>query len=251
MAASTRGKFTRGRVEISYEERGSGFPVLLLALGGMRSSVAFWDKAPWNPVEQLAQRYRAIAMDQRNAGRSWAPISAGDGWDDYAGDQLALLDHLGVDRFHVLGMCIGGSFILKLLDLAPERVASAAFLQPIGVSDDGATPMPEAFDEWAEEVAPSHPEADERAWAAFRETMFSGGRRYFSVADERIASIRTPSVVLAGDDEYHPLDASEALAATIPGAVFVQRWKEPERQQAARAAIEALFAAHTPSPGTH
>ena len=47
-------------------------------------------------------------------------------------DQLALLDHLGIERFHVAGMCIGGSFIMELIEAAPERVASAVMLQPIG-----------------------------------------------------------------------------------------------------------------------
>ena len=61
--------FTRGDMKLYYEEHGKGFPLLLIAPGGMRSAVSFWDKTPWNPITQLAPHYRVIAMDQRNLPR--------------------------------------------------------------------------------------------------------------------------------------------------------------------------------------
>jgi pimeloyl-ACP methyl ester carboxylesterase len=48
---------------------------------------------------------------------------------------LELLDHFGVDRFHIIGCCIGGSFALKLIEQAPERVVTAVLQQPIGIAD--------------------------------------------------------------------------------------------------------------------
>ena len=90
--------FERGDTKLYYEEHGSGFPLLLIAPGGMRSSVSFWDKVAWNPITQLSPNYRVIAMDQRNAGQSTAPISGSDSWHTYTEDQLALMDHLGVDQ---------------------------------------------------------------------------------------------------------------------------------------------------------
>ena len=104
--------FTRGDISLYYEEQGKGFPLLMIAPGGMRSAVSFWEKAPWNPIPRLAAHYRVIAMDQRNAGQSKSPIRATDGWHAYTEDQIALLDHLGVSRFHVAGMCIGGSYVM-------------------------------------------------------------------------------------------------------------------------------------------
>ncbi|MEE8078719.1 MAG: alpha/beta hydrolase, partial [Pseudomonadales bacterium] len=85
--------YENGDVELYYEEHGEGFPVLLIAPGGMLSAVSYWTGTPWNPIEQLAGDYRVIAMDQRNAGQSRAPITAADGWHVYTQDQLALMDH--------------------------------------------------------------------------------------------------------------------------------------------------------------
>jgi pimeloyl-ACP methyl ester carboxylesterase len=120
-----------GRADIYYEEYGSGFPLLLFAPGGMRSSIGFWARSSWNPIETLADRFRVIAMDQRNAGRSSAPITAADGWHTYAADHIALMDHLDIDRAHVLGGCIGGPYCFGVMQAAPERVTAAVLQQTI------------------------------------------------------------------------------------------------------------------------
>ena len=49
--------------------------MLLFAPGGMRSAIPFWETQPWNPIEALSPHFRVIAMDQRNAGQSTAPVS--------------------------------------------------------------------------------------------------------------------------------------------------------------------------------
>ena len=48
-------------------------------------------------------------------------------------NQVAVMDHLGIDRFAVLGMCIGGAFIMELLTEVPERITAAVALQPVGL----------------------------------------------------------------------------------------------------------------------
>ena len=67
--------YERDGAEIYYEEYGSGFPLLLIAPGGMKSAISFWAGTPWNPIEQLQGDYRVVAMDQRNAGQSTAPVT--------------------------------------------------------------------------------------------------------------------------------------------------------------------------------
>src|SRR5262249_47273539 len=128
---------------IYYEEFGRGFPILTFAPAGLASVIDVWSQAsaPINPTTEWAADYRVGAMDQRNAGgRSRAPITAQDGWDQYTSDHIAVLDHLRIDRCHLYGQCIGGSFIINMLKHHPERVASAVLAQPIG----RVGPMPAA-----------------------------------------------------------------------------------------------------------
>src|SRR4051812_40364464 len=108
--------FTRGDVRIHYEEYGSGYPVLLFAPGLMRSSGSRWATTDLKPLDVLSEGYRVIAMDQRNAGESFAPIKATDGWAEYAQDAIGLIDHLGLERLSVWGRCIGPSFCLKVIE---------------------------------------------------------------------------------------------------------------------------------------
>ena len=83
--------FEQDAVKLYYEQHGEGFPVLLFAPGGMRSAVSFWEGSQFNPITELRSHFRVIAMDQRNAGQSKAPVSADDGWHTYTADHIALL----------------------------------------------------------------------------------------------------------------------------------------------------------------
>jgi pimeloyl-ACP methyl ester carboxylesterase len=234
--------FERDGTTIHYDLEGDGEPVLLLAPGGMRSHNALWENVVWNPRERLAPHRRLIGMDQRNAGRSTAPVSATDSWADYTADQLALLDHLGVERCHVLGMCIGGPFILALLTAAPERFAGAVLLQPAGAT--GPTPLfRDMYDGWAREQAASHPEATPDDWDAFRENLWSGDFLY-SVTPEQVAEVATPLLVLLGNDEYHPSELSRAIVELAPDAELVERWKEPELVDDVDRRVLDFLAAH-------
>src|SRR3989449_2742682 len=114
--------FEHHGASIYYEEFGQGFPILTFAPAGLQSIIKVWSSpsAPVNPTTEFAANYRVIAMDQRNAGgQSRAPITAQDGWHTYAADHIALLDHLRIDRCHLYGQCIGGSFIMSLLKDPP------------------------------------------------------------------------------------------------------------------------------------
>ncbi len=234
--------FVRDDIELYYEEHGNGFPILLIAPGGMRSEATFWERTPWNPIEQLSPHYRVIAMDQRNAGRSKAPITAEDGWETYTKDQLALLDHLAVDRFAVAGMCIGGSYIMALCAAAPQRVAAGIVFQTIGL-DNNRQAFIDMFDNWADELRPQRADVDPGAWAPFRDRMY-GTDFLFTATKEDTARCTTPLLVLLGNDLYHPESSSRDLAALAPNATLVEHWKEPEHQDGARKAIEEFLAQH-------
>jgi pimeloyl-ACP methyl ester carboxylesterase len=104
----------KGDVRIHYEETGSGFPLLLIAGGGLNSTISFFTgNAPFNAIDEFKNEYRCITMDLRNAegGQSSGPLDIDRPWDAYADDQLGLMDHLGIKEFLVMGFCIGGPFI--------------------------------------------------------------------------------------------------------------------------------------------
>jgi pimeloyl-ACP methyl ester carboxylesterase len=235
--------FERDAIRIYYEIHGDGPPVLLLAPGGMRSSIPIWGGVSYNAIERLAPNYRVIAMDQRNAGQSTAPITGSDTWRDYTADQVALVDHLGVESFHAAGMCIGGSFIMGLAEAVPDRLASAVMLQTIGYDDNRETFF-ELFDTWADGVRPAHPSVAQDEWAAFRATMF-GGDFLFNVSEDAVANCQTPLLVLMGEDVYHPEATSRRVAELAPHATLIERWKEGADALAASAAIDAFLAAHS------
>lgn len=233
--------FEHSGATLHYREYGSGFPVLALAPGGMRSAAALWDGAPWNPVTELAATHRVIVMDQRNAGASTAPVTGTESWATYTADQLALLDHLGVDEFAAVGMCIGGPFVLGLQQAAPTRLTRAVLLQPIGL-DANRDAFEAMFDGWAAGIAPDHPEAGPSAWAAYRDALYGGDDVLFSIPTAALATITTPLLVLQGADLYHPTSASRLIADTVPGAALVERWRDEADLPAARSAISAFLA---------
>jgi len=238
--------FERGRISLYYETHGDGFPILLFAPGGMRSAASFWARSPWNPIEALSSRFRVIAMDQRNAGRSRAPIGERDGWRDYTDDHVALLDHLRVDRCHLLGGCIGGSYCLGFIARAPERVASAVLQQPIGLSDANRQAFYEMFDGWARDLGAKDPSILAETWTRFRETMY-GGDFVFSATREAVAKIDTPMLVLMGNDLYHPEETSREIARLAPRAELIERWKDAESIPATVAHVTEFLTRHTPA----
>ena len=219
--------FQHGSVTLNYEEYGSGFPLLLIAPGGMRSMIDFWHRSPFDPTAELAGTFRVIAMDQRNAGASRAPISPSDGWPAYAADQLALLDHLGIRQCHIMGGCIGSSYCLGLIKAAPERIAAAVLQNPIGLGPDGIARFHTMFDDWASELRRNRPEVSEAALSAFRANMFSGDF-VFAVTRDFVRSCLTPMLILAGNDPFHPTEVSLELARLAPNAELIMEWKTPE-----------------------
>ncbi len=233
---------------IYYEEHGQGFPILTFAPAGLASTIAVWSEpsAPINPIAEFAADFRVIAMDQRNAtgGRSRAPITAEDGWDSYTADHIALLDHLGVDRCHLYGQCIGGSFILNLLKHQPQRVAAAVLAQPIGRVGAMASGRPARFNAWAASLE-DHPEATEPVLDAFCRNLYAPGFVY-CVDREFVKSVRTPCLVLAGNDEAHPYPISEEVSQLIPGCEFIPEWKTGAALAAAKPRVREFLLKHTP-----
>ena len=113
-------------VELWAEERGDPATSPLLLVMGANASGLTWPEAL---VDRLAQRHRVVRYDHRDTGRSTrayavAPYAVR----DLATDAVRLLDGLGIDRAHVVGMSMGGTLVQLLLLDSPDRLRSATVL---------------------------------------------------------------------------------------------------------------------------
>jgi len=236
--------FKRDDVSIYYEEYGTGYPILLFAPGGMRSSIEFWANSPFDPTKELAANFRVVAMDQRNAGKSSGPITADDGWDTYTGDHIALLDHLGIKQCHLMGGCIGGSYSLGLIKAAPQRVSAAVLQNPIGLSPRNREMFYNMFDTWADGFKVKRG-LDDASLQQFRDRMY-GTDFVFNVTREFVRSCKTPMLILCGNDDYHPKETSKEIAALAPNAELVENWKASDVIGATVKRVREFLLSHTP-----
>jgi pimeloyl-ACP methyl ester carboxylesterase len=234
----------RAGASIYYEQRGSGDALLLLAPGGLNSSVQFWGRMPLNPLEAFADEFRVIAMDQRNAGQSRGPLETDDPWASYARDQLAVLDHLGVERAQVIGCCIGCSFIFELIEQAPERVASGVLMQPIGHDETNpGTFGPQTWEPWGQALVDGGATFDAATLDRFGHGLFDSDF-VFSVDRSFLRGAKTPLLLLYGNDRAHPRGVSVELAALLPNVEGVERWRDPDAAPAATERMREFLRAH-------
>jgi pimeloyl-ACP methyl ester carboxylesterase len=252
------GKFyERGPVRIYYEEAGSGFPLLLLPPGGLNARIAGIagnNPYPGNAINEFKGEYRCITADLRNApgGQSTGPVEVDRPWDAYADDQLGLMDHLGIDRFAVMGFCIGGPFIWNLLKRAPNRIAAAVVAQPVGF-------RPEMRDRkfagsfwatWPGLVTAKWPEITMQTADQFITKMFETNPDFvFSVTRDVVRSCQAPVLILPDDAPPHPYAVAMESAMLAPKSeVSMFPWKEPqERIPLAVRQVHSFLKAHRPA----
>jgi pimeloyl-ACP methyl ester carboxylesterase len=106
-----------GNVNIHYEIRGEGPPLLLIS--GTGHDHNFWS----GQLPMFEQEYTCIVFDNRGMGNSSVP-RPGYSLADMAGDAAAVLDDAGIDRAHVMGFSMGGHIAQELCLNHPGRVAS-------------------------------------------------------------------------------------------------------------------------------
>jgi len=103
-----------------------GIPVLFIH--GNFSSATWWEET----MIALPEKYRAIAPDQRGYGGAdpAVRIDATRGMGDFVDDAIALMDHLGYDRFHLVGNSLGGLVVWWMMADEPERLVSVTLAGP-------------------------------------------------------------------------------------------------------------------------
>ena len=252
---TTMAFYQKGNVRIHYEDVGSGFPLLLIPGGGLNSTIAWNAKgAPFNPVEEFKNEYRCITADLRNAttGQSTGPVEVDRPWESYADDQLGLMDHLAIDRFMVMGFCIGGPFIWSLLKRAPNRVVAAVLAQPVGWRPEMSDPKyPGVFwKTWGPALTARRPEIAMPTVDKFVVRMFETDPDFvFTVSRDFVRGCQTPILVLPDDVPAHPLAVAMECAMLAPKAeVSMFPWKQPkERIPLAVRQIHSFLKAHRPA----
>jgi pimeloyl-ACP methyl ester carboxylesterase len=245
--------FEKGPVRIHYQVAGSGFPLLLIAGGGLNSTMAGLARGPFDAIEEFKGEYRCVASDLRNAmgGQSSGPIEIDRPWDSYTDDHLGVMDHLGIDKFMVMGFCIGGPLVWNLLRRAPDRVVAAVLAQPSGSRPE----MRDLFYEgnmktWGPALVARRPDITMEMVDKFLTRMYRTNPDFvFTVTRDFVRNCQTPVLILPDDIPAHPYAVAMEAAMLAPKAeVSMFPWKEPkERIPLAVRQIRSFLRAHRPA----
>ena len=246
--------YASGDVRIHYQEAGAGFPLMIIPGGGLNSTIPFaTEKGPFNAFTEFSAEYRCIAADLRNAngGDSSGPLEIDRTWDAYTDDHLGLMDHLGIDKFLVLGFCIGGPFIWNLLRRAPDRVVAAVLAQPSGFRPEA----PDLFYQnnikgWGPGLCERRSDITMDMVDAFLTNMYRKRADFvFTVTREFVRQCETPVLILPDDVTAHPYAVAMESAMLAPNAqASLYPWKEPkERIPLAVRHIRSFLRANRPA----
>ena len=250
------GKFyERGKVRIHYQEWGSGFPLLLISGGGLGGSRIQGLTNPFDAVGEFKNEYRCIGYDLRTStGLSTGPLEADRPWEMMADDQVGLMDHLGIDKFMVMGFCIGGPLIWNLLKRAPNRVTAAVLAQPSGCREENPMLL---FDTnmqgWGPEYVKRHPDVTMAQVEQFLTTMYKKPADFvWCVTRDFVKQCKNPLLILPDDIPAHPYKVAMEAAMLAPNAeVSMFPWKEPkERIPLAIRQIRSFLRAHRTTVAT-
>lgn len=256
-----------------YEIVGDGEPLLMFSPAGFDATLEKWSTqsvyAKTRMLDALATRYRCIIYDRRETGQSGGRVERVT-WMDYARQGLGLLQHLGIERAHVMGGCMGVSPVLALAVAHPEAVRSMVLYWPVGgvkyrmgshqrfaehlafVQQQGLAAVVElvrrdgkAFGAdprggpWASVIR--HDSAFADAYAAlpvdrYKLTIVGMGRTLFDrdtapgAEPEDLLQVDIPALIVPGSDGSHATSAARYLQECLPRA---QYWDVPVEAQTA------------------
>lgn len=224
--APTRASAGVNGIELAYELRGQGEPLLLLH--GFAACADYW--APLLPA--LAARHRLIIPDLRGHGRSTNPARRFS-MRQSATDILSLLDHLGLDKVKAIGHSAGAMTLMHAATREPDRFEALVL---IGASTH--------FTEQAREIMRGVPDGvPPPVLASFRDCAHRDGQaqvdellvQFNGFKDSHddmafdaktLAGIRARTLIVHGDrDEFFPVEIPVSMYTAIPGAAL---WVVPE-----------------------
>jgi pimeloyl-ACP methyl ester carboxylesterase len=244
--------YENGDIRIRYEEAGSGFPLLVIPGGGLNSRISNWGTAVINAMEVYKDDFRCITMDQRNAigGESTGPVAVDDPWGAFAADQLGLMDHLGIREFFFMGYCIGGPFVLKMMEKAPDRVIAGVLCQPVGhTPEDPDVMYRHGMTGWVSDFLARRPDVSMDTIEAYLHALYRVNPDFvYSVSRDFVRNCQIPMLVLPDDVPAHPYQTSMDVVDLAPNAeVSIYPWKEtPETKAQVIEHVRGFLKKHEP-----
>jgi 3-oxoadipate enol-lactonase len=196
---------------LHYQEYGQGEPLVLLH--GLGSSSQDWELQ----VPALSRHYRVILMDIRGHGRSDKP---NDGYQiaTFSEDLLALLEHLQTGPVHFVGLSMGAMVGFQFAVDHPQWLRSLARILSVETVGKGLAqrlfPKPEQAD-LRQKMAQRWARNDKRAYLKSFDAIVDWG------VQERIGQIHCPTLVVAADHDYTPVQLKERYVALMPQARLV------------------------------
>jgi pimeloyl-ACP methyl ester carboxylesterase len=238
--------FDSNGVKIQYVDRGQGVPVVLLH-GFTGSYARHWEGPGVMDALQTAG-YRVIAMDCRGHGQSGKPHDASQYGVEMVHDVVRLLDHLHIDRAHIVGYSMGGAIANQLLARYPVRVRTATLLGA-GWEGEDLTAITSFMNALADGFAkrdasplisrvnsssPNAPTPTAAEIAAMSEALFARNDAealaavarampaLFAVPVDRLRAITVPVLAIVGENDTPNVPAVKRMASVVRGLEVVE-----------------------------
>ncbi len=122
-------------INTRYDIVGDGPPLLMFSPGGFDATLEKWSTlgvyAKFRPLEHLSTKYRCIVFDRRECGQSGGRVEC-ISWADYVRQGKGLLDHLGIEKAHLMGGCMGCCPVMAFGVTHPQATLSMILYWPVG-----------------------------------------------------------------------------------------------------------------------
>ena len=122
-------------INTRYDIVGEGPPLLMCSPGGFDATLEKWSTlgvyAKFRPLEHLSTKYRCIVFDRRECGQSGGRVEC-ISWADYVRQGKGLLDHLGIEKAHLMGGCMGCCPVMAFGVAHPQATLSMILYWPVG-----------------------------------------------------------------------------------------------------------------------